>query len=129
MREIKFRVWSKDENKMYINVPSQIMEFKGNTFKPHSFWGNDDIETHAIPMQFTGLLDKNSVEIYEGDIVMIVHNYVDSCSLEVMQKHYKTEVKYNKFYFSLSNYPLDSWDKELEVIGNIYENTELLEIQ
>ena len=67
MREIKFRAWNKNTKKMVcphkltpLALHPDCVEMKG-VFIPF----HDDY----ILMQFTGLLDKNGVEIYEGDVV------------------------------------------------------------
>jgi len=83
-------------------------------------------------MQFTGLHDRNGKEIYEGDIVLMKFEY--------SKIEYKYEVKWieskSSFYpfaddFQWSDYE-SAFDNnsvrslEVEVIGNIYENRELL---
>ena len=69
-------------------------------------------------MQYTGLKDKNGKEIYEGDILLTnnqTYNYevkFEDCSFGVQTKHYG--------FINLIGCG------ELEIIGNIYENPELL---
>jgi uncharacterized phage protein (TIGR01671 family) len=101
--------------------------------KPHAlesfFLSNGNVNL----MQFTGLLDKNGKEIYEGDLLRIKSLYetgdpVDSAPNEVYFKE-------GSFRIAFHNGVLNSafctgelgsnW--EVEVIGNIYENPELLE--
>lgn len=124
MREIRFRAWNKVDKTMYENA---IYNCK-DTF--------DMILKHPQiyeVMQYTGLKDKNGTEIYEGDIVA-QFNFED--------KFFRTKVVYKNGSFGYIN-PLfnefisyDSniafkWkngrSKNIEVIGNIYEDPELLQ--
>ena len=86
----------------------------------------------TIFMQYTGLKDKNGVEIYEGDIF----NLDDDMSLAVIEYSNSLDETYNSAEYCFALYyqgkciqrlPIDEYyiDK-CEVIGNIYENPELL---
>lgn len=121
MREIKFRAWDKKRARM-LTVFS--MTTSPETHAVDCVWCGetmdevvDGFDINDIElMQFTGLLDKNGKEIYEGDIY--AHNAVLGHGLP--PKAVEWEVWGNKNVgFSL---PQGS----LEVVGNIYENPELL---
>ena len=123
MRTIKFRIFNK-KIKSYIDIHSSaIMIDELNNL-------NDNL----IVEQFTGLHDKNGKEIYEGDIVSyqsIIQNYEDDDC--VNPRYYRTPqyetkthnciVKYIGNQFTIMDN--SKWN-ELKIIGNIYENTELL---
>ena len=80
------------------------------------------IREDAIIMQFTGLLDKNGKEIYEGDINQ--YGYVIKyCEEKALFGEYGTRNGID--YDILMSYPIDS--KSQIIKGNIYENPELLE--
>ena len=90
--------------------------------------GNDLIkESPYVVQQYTGLKDKNGKEIYEGDILTYYNKYSD--------KIYTQIVKWDQMWAGFGLFEKDNkWCKEsdwvkianIEIIGNIYENPELL---
>ncbi|HHD7720232.1 TPA: YopX family protein [Enterococcus faecium] len=137
----RFRAYSKEENEMYYphndkNVDWTIDDETG-FIAPlvnlgGGMWGM--IDKYEL-MQSTGMKDKNGVEIFEWDIVLVnVSNGFDHLVNE------KTVVQESEFHSGLVCKSLISgmeyrvfkhkkMDYEYEVIGNIYENSELLEVE
>ncbi len=132
MREIKFRAWSSERKEM---AEVENINFKGNAVYLISKYlrlvANLD-ETEL--MQFTGLQDENGVDIYEGDIINLSYEYFDG--------HFRDNEIVGKVYFEGSSFRMSykKYDEirewridepeilSIEVIGNIYENPELLEV-
>jgi len=114
MREIKFRAWDK-ENKVMMD------------WEDIKYIDLDTLQKSSILMQYTGLKDKNSKEIYEGDIVHVeAVAYGRNMKAVVIWKNGGFMLKWEDEYESY----IQDWAKDLaesEVIGNIYENPELLE--
>jgi uncharacterized phage protein (TIGR01671 family) len=115
MREIKFRAWDKSINKMC----GDFLYFVEDAIYQHH--GNPWHDTRFFPMQYTGLKDRNGKEIYEGDILR--WGNLDESTGE-NQIH---AVKWANGGWVLGDMDwLYVQADEGEVIGNIYENPELL---
>ncbi len=118
MREIKFRAWDEEGKKMiYWTLNDLLVRFNTSEYD-----GNDRPSALFDWMQYTGLKDVNEKEVYEGDIVRDVSN-----------SDLIFEIKWhddNLGYYMPREYDDEySWtitEPDLEVIGNIYENPELL---
>lgn len=132
MREVKFRAWD-GQDKLIRNV-QQLLFNKQNEvdIKIYEEWfatGPD-----LILMQYTGLKDKNGAEIYEGDICQVddglsdywyVVEWVFAGWQAVTYKKKNSSVRgisngVNSFYIE------PDCTSEMTIIGNVYENKELL---
>lgn len=136
----KFRVWDKRGKEMWKVATLHIEDEYADLFKTNIYekpfdnpWAKFE---DLILMQSTGLKDKNGVEIFEGDIVKLsVQNgfdYLDNeiCIVKRSIVHSglvcatcKTDVEYRIYNTELFE------EYVYEVIGNIYENPELLEAE
>ncbi len=152
-REIKFRAWDKNKSRwldlrdQHMNpLTGMIMIDEDNSCGdpeccggPQPYWCDN---SNYILMQFTGLKDKNGKEIYEGDVLIIhsdlewIKGYKFYCEWDIKLTTYylnRTDMINNIFKgscgHSINYYETigDGFhDKIYEVIGNIYENENLI---
>jgi uncharacterized phage protein (TIGR01671 family) len=120
MREIKFRAWDLEFKKMWLPHDScfECLKHENQQASITGFMMSDTCHL----MQYTGLKDKNGIEIYEEDVLSKTHEI----------QTFIREVIWNKKYafFGLADdlglvHNIDAYINEYAVIGNIYENPEL----
>lgn len=122
----KFRAWDKNTADV-VDIKTIDLEKDGSIGCLVDYSGINLDVSECIIMQSTGLKDKNGVEIFEGDIVKTL-----GADLEVTF----STIKFEEGAFCVDYKDLGTEfvflyfvDSPLEVIGNIYENSELLEEQ
>ena len=123
MREIKFRAWDKDQNKI-ITVCELDWYSPNMTLFVHNRIDNGGANGERFTiMQYTGLKDKNGKEIYEGDLI-IAYRENDGGG-----NHFKSrEVHWqpHRAGWNVSDKSKKRNTGTFEVVGNIYEHPELL---
>ena len=132
-RDIKFRLWSKI-GKKFIETDNPDLDFlinnNGYLYSIENFYG----EIYILPqmdievLQFTGLQDRNRKEIYEGDILKYNFPYDGRLKHVSPVKFLETEASFgikDRYENEIPLYRIAA-NNYFEVIGNIYENEELL---
>jgi len=123
MREFKFRAWDIVNRKMYLDELESVAFAKNGLPANVSVAGFSrplmaiGVEPQIVLQQFTGLKDKNGKEIYDGDITRDAENNV--ADIEWRRSAFCRKDRKQKHFYPLTD--------DCEVIGNIYENPELLQ--
>jgi len=123
MRQFKFRAWD-----TYLNRFRDEMDYVICPETGLPYWIHDgelqDISEQLVLQQFTGLLDKNGKEIYEGDIVRFTQHLFNISSEKLPEKI--KEVKWLEWEGKWNLRETNAGESNFEVIGNIYEHPDLL---
>ena len=128
MNRFSFKAWDKGKKEWIHEEPCHLI---GENILMGGWLDTISIErlNEVVIMQSTGLTDKNGKEIFESDIVQTVADCGARLSVFIVEWHEAT-ASFRKAREDGTYHMLD-WlsEKEKEIIGNIYENPELLEQQ
>jgi uncharacterized phage protein (TIGR01671 family) len=127
MRDIKFRAW----NGIELRQVDQIT-ISQKTWSCESGYGvSIPYMPHIILMQYTGLKDKDGKEIYEGDILQdTLTNMIYVVKFGFCKKYafngWYVEIEHHQYQTTINGDYDTNTNSKIEVIGNIYENPELI---
>lgn len=143
MKKYKFRAWDKARKKMFILESMGFLQQSNDltlAFSDREYSYIDDYfhrtdQQNFEIMQYTGLKDKNGVEIYENDYCKAkvaqfgAGTYpTDYSELPIPDfLHIEGLITFSNQQFRIGDYSLLIKSEEIEVVGNIYENKELVE--
>jgi hypothetical protein len=107
MRDIKFRAWEAVHRQM--NYDPRFIAWESAAGMPLYAINRANKEPDVVLMEYTGLQDKNGKDIYEGDILLGSNGGLVKCEDALRAFYSSAEIA-----------------RQLEVVGNVYENPELL---
>lgn len=136
MRELKFRAWNLWKEGPTLMDWDELMSMSMDGVFGDEAYGNGSL----VLEQYTGLVDRHGKEIYEGDIVKITHISWKDTPDERIEHVFASDVWWSDFYASFcytepgddyhaKTEPMmfNSRSMEIEIIGNIHENPNLLD--
>lgn len=133
-REYKFRAWDRKKNKMSGKFDLGDASYEG--FPPPFVDenGEHDLDADMVVMQFTGLLDKNGKEIYEGDILRLIESPPtwNDTEADYVVLNYIGVIEWDNegADYNITGKEelrgLGNGKQETEIIGNVWENPDLL---
>ena len=131
----KFRVWAKTEKRMFFSDDILAIDYENEEIVTQQVYFENGLpddrfiycyKTDEIElMQTTGLKDKNGKEIFEGDIVKMSKDVYSEPTYYEVVRHYG-----GAYRLESKQHGCELWLRHTncEVVGNIYENRELLEV-
>lgn len=122
MRELKFRAWNKEARELGLFDLSNVCAHGAYIYTDRGNHFDSDMPI----MQWTGLKDKNGVDLFEGDLVRYFNIYSNDYVIEEVRYHdgkFLPMVTVEEGYNAIEKYRAN----DFEVIGNIYEHSHLLE--
>jgi uncharacterized phage protein (TIGR01671 family) len=123
MRLIKFRAWDKEEKKFYYFDLQSLHGDDGGSVSVDEMFGKDITSFNEF-QQFTGLKDKNGKEIYEGDILSL-NDYLNHTAIFwIGYDEEDAGFSFNEVGYGQAVPAVVAGRSE--IIGNIYENKELI---
>lgn len=125
MREIKFKAWDKNLKRWTnYSIADDLLRFYD---KHTGCWKTDKEGKRFVLCQYTGLKDKNGEEIYESDIVREFGNdYTPVYTKGIYMALNIEQFKYPEEHRQFSTQFNVVWKNGCEILGNIYENPELV---
>lgn len=136
----KFRAWDKNTNDM-VDIKTIDLERDGSVGCVVDYSSINLDVSECVLMQSTGSKDKNGVEIFEGDLVKKFSNinkFTDDFAEDIEPIYVITSIVrdgacFKTTFKGVPSFVLDqnsmSMVEHMEVVGNIYENPELLEVK
>jgi uncharacterized phage protein (TIGR01671 family) len=125
MRDIKFRAWDMRDKENPVMLPWGHIKYGSMSL----FWKEENLRDYIL-MQYTGLKDKNGTEIYEGDVIRM-YSYLIKPTKTPYIIEFKLDGSVGYVCRKVGGVESDVWalnsGQDLEVIGNIHENKELLD--
>lgn len=135
---LKFRAWDRTRNEMNYRVMVGNCDTNDENWTCPSIWVEDKqrwvhFDDYECIMQSTGLHDKNGKEIFEGDVIAIEVDDTETPINARVSQNSKIGVLMFHVFEDNEDVPmvelLEDNSVAFEIIGNVYENPELLEVE
>jgi len=127
MIELKFRAWDKRNVRFQWGISNICLTLGGNLmwqfgFDAPSFLDREECDNYVL-CQYTGLKDKNGKEIYEGDIIKFERSVFKDEEIRIVTWD-NEYAGFDPFIYNIC--PDYSKMTNIKIIGNVYENSELM---
>lgn len=128
MRDIKFKIYDKELKESHIEELQDLCEdyywYDGETDVWSVLYDSHNEQERFVALQYAGLKDKNGTEIYEGDILQILGGCYSQGFYEWNEKVCIKDYIFDSYNLMMTINQIGN--ESVEVIGNIYDNPDLL---